>query len=91
MNQKLNILKKRMKHNSDRWKKETNNASFNSESPMKDKEKTYKTIIFVKKKELKRNMMKWLNNINKNIGNKSKILKKNLKLSDHKPCLLKKI
>lgn len=58
---------------------------------MKDKDKIFKTITLEKKKELKRSMMKWLNNTSKNIDNKLNFLKKNLKMSNHKQHLLNKI
>lgn len=80
-----------MNHNLDKWKKETNNALFNLELPMKDKERILKTITFVKRKEPKRNMTKWLSNMSKNIDNKLKTLKKSLKMSNLKLCLLKRI
>jgi len=47
---------------------------------MKDKEKILRTITFVKRKEPKRNMTKWLSNMNKNTGKKLKTSKKSLKL-----------
>lgn len=80
-----------MNPNLDKWKKETNNALSNLELPMKDKERTLKTITFVKRKEPKRNMTKWLSNMSKNIDNKLRTLKKSLKMSNLKLCLLKRI
>lgn len=70
MNHKLNTLKKRTNHNSEKWKTETNNVSFSLELLMKDKEKILKTITFVRRKEPKRNTMKWSRNMNKNTDNK---------------------
>lgn len=91
MNHKLKALRKKMNPNLDKWKKETNNALSNLELPMKDKERTLKTITFVKRKEPKRNMTKWLSNMSKNIDNKLRTLKKSLKMSNLKLCLLKRI
>lgn len=90
LNHKLNTLKKRTNHNSEKWKIETNNVSFSLELLMKDKEKILKTITFVRRKEPKRNMMKWLRNMNKNTDNKLKISKKSLKLLNQKLCSLKR-
>lgn len=91
LNLKLKALNKRTTHNSEKWRIETNNVSSNLELLMKDKEKILRTITFVKRKEPKRNMTKWLNNMNKNTDKKFKTFKRNLKPSNQRLCLLKRI
>lgn len=68
-----------MRQNTDKLKKKTNNASFNSELPMKDKDKRWKTIIKEKRTELRGSMMKWLRSSNQSTDNKFKLLNRNLK------------
>lgn len=91
MNRKFSTSKKRMIPNSENWKKETNNALSNLELLTKDKERTLKTITFVKKKEPKENMMKWLKNMSKSTDNKLKFSKRNIKLSEKRQGSLRMI
>lgn len=88
---KSSISKKRMIQSSEKWKIETNNASSNSESLTKDKERILKIITCVKKKELKENMMRWLMNMSKSTDNKLKFSRRNIKLSEKRQGLLRMI
>ena len=67
---RLNTSRKRTNPNTEIRNKKIRSASFSSESPMKDKEKNYKTVTSKKSKEPKKNMMKWSNNTRLNTDNK---------------------
>lgn len=86
----MSTSRKKINQSKGKLNKKTRNASYSSESLMKDKDKIWKATTSERRTELRKNTTKWWNSTSLNTGNKLKTLKKNLKTLNKMPNLLRK-